>query len=51
VVGKGNKERIVPVGLQAKRTMLNYIGKERLPTFGVRKGRTTALYFRNVGVL
>jgi site-specific recombinase XerD len=29
VVGKGNKERIVPVGLQAKRARINYIEKER----------------------
>jgi integrase/recombinase XerD len=29
VVGKGNKERIVPIGLQAKRALMDYITKER----------------------
>jgi site-specific recombinase XerD len=29
VVGKGNKERIVPIGLQAKKALLEYITKER----------------------
>jgi site-specific recombinase XerD len=29
VLGKGNKERIVPIGLQAKKALVDYIAKER----------------------
>lgn len=48
VKGKGNKERLVPIGKLAKRSMKNYIEKVRVH-ISVKKGNEDIVYLNNRG--